>query len=63
MDRMLMMIVRQVMNRLIRTGVNKGVDAMAKRGGKTDPQAKLNGRKMARSARQLIRLGRRIGRF
>lgn len=65
MNQIVNMIVRQVMNRLIRAGIDKGVDVMAKRKGGgaelTPEQQKAAGENKKR-ARQAMRITRRFGR-
>jgi len=71
MDRIITMIIRQITNRLIRVGIDKGVEAVSNRG--RDPQepadpkaekAQTQSQKdTARRAKQAMRLGRKISRF
>lgn len=73
MDRIITMIIRQLTNRLIRTGIDKGVEAMSNRNRGQDPEAPLDpqdektrqkaGKESTRRAKQAVRLGRKISRF
>lgn len=57
------MVVRMVTRRLMRTGVNKGLDMMSKgkaaKGGQPAPDARETGKR----ARQTMRIARRFGRM
>ncbi len=72
MNRIISMILRQVVNRLLRVGIDKGVDVMARRRRGTgavpmtpeeDAARQRSSKDMSRRARQALRLGRRFGRF
>jgi len=72
MDRIITMIIRQLTRRLINTGINKGVDAVANRKGRaqqdiTDPAAQKTHQQAqkdsAKRAKQALRIGRKIGRL
>ena len=65
MNQIVNMIVRQVMNRLIRTGLDKGVDMMSKRGkagAELTPEQKNAAGENKKRARQAMRITRRMGR-
>ncbi len=59
------MIIRMVANRFINVGINKGVDAMAKRQNRPDatPEQKKKSHETTQRMRQAIRIIRRMGRF
>lgn len=68
MERVLNMIIRRVMNRLTRFGVDKGVDTIAARrkGVAPDANPKLTqqqNRDTKKRARQAMRMMRRFGKF
>ncbi|WP_168161451.1 hypothetical protein [Oceanicola sp. S124] len=55
-------LFRMIFNRLLRKGMNAGIDRVAR----DDPKARQRarqGRKMARNARQAQRVIRRLGKF
>lgn len=65
MNQIINMILRQVVSRLINVGINKGVDAMARRKGGTEeltPEQQRLAAENKKRARQAIRIGRRAGR-
>ncbi|MGK7653048.1 MULTISPECIES: hypothetical protein [unclassified Roseovarius] len=69
-NRIVSMIIRMVMNRLIRTGVNAGIDKMSKRGkkpadgkGAPNPQHKRQTAETQKRMRQSMRVARKIGKF
>lgn len=63
------MVLRQITNRLLRSGVNRGIDLAATRGKPREqmtPEDRKQGRaakQMAKRARQAIRASRKINRF
>ena len=63
-DRIISMIFRQVLNRGIRAGINKGADMMTPRGqaGET-AESRDQAKKTTKRAQQAVRMGRRIGRM
>ncbi|MGR3572093.1 hypothetical protein [Brevirhabdus sp.] len=70
MNRLINMVIRQIVNRLVRSGLDKGIDAMAKRkaGGetRTPGEAKAQAaqtKESVKRARQAMRVGRKIGKF
>ncbi|KRS14379.1 hypothetical protein XM53_01240 [Roseovarius atlanticus] len=69
-NRIINMVIRMVMNRLIRSGVNAGIDKMSKRGKKPadgqnapDPQQKQQTAQTQKRMRQSMRVARKIGKF
>ncbi|APX88489.1 hypothetical protein BV394_01065 [Brevirhabdus pacifica] len=67
MDRVLNMIIRRVINRLTRMGVDKGVDVMAARR-RSDPNAdprvtQQQNKETSQRARQAMKMMRRFGKF
>ncbi|MBE0452388.1 hypothetical protein [Roseovarius autotrophicus] len=58
-SQMINMVIRMVVQRLLRQGINKGMDAMSGETARSGP----DGRKTAQRTRQAMKLGRRIGRF
>jgi hypothetical protein len=66
MNRLINMILRRVMNRLMRAGVTKGADHLAKRGKGGKPlsaKERQQSKENARRAQQAMRMIRRFGRF
>ncbi|MCU4653368.1 hypothetical protein N8I71_11025 [Roseibacterium sp. SDUM158016] len=69
MDRLINMVMRQVVSRVVGKGIDFGAEQMARRTGGGGEQAELSGEQRAqvrntkRNARQAMRLARRIGRF
>ncbi|EBA03008.1 MAG: hypothetical protein P8Q99_14445 [Paracoccaceae bacterium] len=67
MERIISMVIRQVINRVVRIGVTKGIDVVAdnmpKRGNQTEEE-QANAKKQAKDiqgrARQTIKMGRRM---
>lgn len=58
-NQMINMVIRMVVQRLLRQGVNKGFDAMSGGADRSGP----DGRKTVQRTRQAMKLGRRIGPF
>ncbi|MBC7132833.1 MAG: hypothetical protein H5U16_06970 [Roseovarius sp.] len=58
-NQMINMVIRMIMQRFLRQGINKGFGAMGGGGARPGP----DGRKTAQRARQAMKLGRRIGRM
>ena len=65
MNQMVNMIVRMVMRQLIRTGIDKGSEHLARRngGGEATPAQKGQARQAQKRMRQGMRMIRRMGRF
>lgn len=65
MNQLVNMIVRMVTRQLIRTGIDKGTEQLARRGGggEATPAQKQQGRQTQKRMRQGMRMIRRIGRF
>jgi len=68
LDRIINMVVKSVVNRLVRLGVDRGIDAVAGKGKARDEMtgeeraAAQGARATARRARQAARLTRKLGR-
>lgn len=64
MNQIINMVIRMVMRRLVNLGIDKGVDAMAKRKGGHDltPEQQRAANENKKRAKQAMRVGRRIGR-
>ena len=65
MNQIINMILRQVVRRLVNVGINKGVDAMAKRRGGSEeltPDQKKAAQQSEKRAKQAMRVARRVGR-
>lgn len=64
MNQIINMIVRQVIRRLVNFGINKGVDAVAKRNGDKELSAtqKQASNENVKRAKQMMRMARRAGR-
>jgi hypothetical protein len=68
-DRLINMLLRQLINRLLRKGVNGGIDLAAARGKpredmtQAERQQARAARQTAKRARQALRASRKIGRF
>ena len=69
-SRIINMVIRMVMNRLIRSGVNAGIDKFSQRGkkspegkGAADPQQKKQTAETQKRMRQSMRVARKIGKF
>lgn len=64
LDRIISMIMRQLINRGIRAGINKGADMMTPRGTTGDtPEGRAQSKQAAKRAQQTVRMGRRISRM
>ncbi|PTX55387.1 hypothetical protein C8N43_0020 [Litoreibacter ponti] len=66
MNQIINMFMRIVMRKLIKAGINKGVDMAAKRGAAGDeltPEQRQMAGKNKKRAKQSVRMARRIGRF
>ncbi|QFT93087.1 hypothetical protein FIU86_09545 [Roseovarius sp. THAF9] len=69
-NRIINMVIRMVMNRLIRSGVNAGIDKFSQRGktppdgqGAADPQQKHQTAETQKRMRQSMRVARKVGKF
>jgi hypothetical protein len=68
MDRIISMVLRQVIFRLVNLGMDKGIDAMSRKQGrdpegKVDPTVARQNAETKQRARQGMRMARRFGRF
>lgn len=64
MDRILNMILRQLIRHGVNFGIRKGADLLASRHAPEDEaQMKKKGAETARHARQMMRVGRRVTRL
>ncbi|MGB3278484.1 MAG: hypothetical protein WBA92_04750 [Pseudorhodobacter sp.] len=68
MDRIITMVINQVIRRFVNIGISKGIDLVA---GKGKPAAQMTademaqsrqGRETAKNARQMVKMARRLGR-
>lgn len=69
-NRIISMVIRMVMNRVIRSGVNAGIDKFSQRGkkssdgqGAANPQQKKQTGDTQKRMRQSMRVARKIGKF
>ncbi len=69
-NRIINMVIRMIMNRVIRSGVNAGIDKFSQRGkksadgqGSADPQQKKQTGDTQKRMRQSMRVARKIGKF
>ena len=65
-NRLIGMALNMILRRVMRAGINKGMDAVSKRGKTRDgnpPQPGPDTRDAQKRMRHSIRLGRRLGRF
>ncbi len=65
MNQIINMAVRMIMRKLITLGIDKGVDAMAKRNGhkEADSAQQAQTAESTKRTKQSIRMMRRLGRF
>jgi hypothetical protein len=68
MDRIITMVINQVIRRFVNIGISKGIDLVAGKGKPaaqmtTDEKAQARqGRETAKNARQMAKMARRLGR-
>ena len=64
MDRILNMIIRRFVGQLVNRGIRTGVERVARASAGDDtPEQQARARRTADQAQQAIRLARRVGRF